>query len=114
MVMATRQKQLGLTGIAGNTLIKVRTTPSPLARSHTNQKQGLVIGGQWKITTDELNVTIFSHHGNRWQPEAYVSTLSAAYTWLINQEVRKSDLSDLKVVVARIEQLKREIIGIAG
>lgn len=77
---------------------------------------GVIIGGRWKIQTggDGLNVIVYRNQGKSWRAEAYVSTLAAALTWLVNQNVRESDLSDLKAVVARIEELRREIIGIAA
>jgi hypothetical protein len=109
MVAAGRQsKQMGLPTIEGNHVV------TTVKRHRRTIGPGLVIGGHWRITTDELNVVIAQYVGGRWRPEAYVTTLAAAFTWLVNHHVRGSEMSDLKDTVARIEQLKRDIIGIAA
>lgn len=121
MVAEQRAKQMGLEGIAKNHMVSIDTAFSGKyytgrrGRPANSKATGLIIGGRWKVYTDgDMNVIIAHKTKTGWVDEAFVSTLSAAFTWLVNKEVRQSDLSDLKAAVARIEQLRVEIIGIAA
>lgn len=71
-------------------------------RRHT----GMFIGEDRKIDTDgDLNVIVFKRTGKSWRPDSYVSRLDQALRYLMDQQVRKSDLD-------KLEALKREIVGV--
>lgn len=107
VAMAPRAKQMGLPEIEHNHVV---TTIKP---RHTAAKS-LVINPKWKISSDELQFTISRFVGGRWRSEAYVMTLEAAYNWLVNQEIRDSDLADLKDAVNRVGALRRDILRLAA
>lgn len=78
-------------------------------------QNGLTIGGEWRISTDgDMNIVLSKRHKTRFVAEGYFFRLADALRYLVDAKVRQSDLSDLKAVVEKIEQLKRDIVGIAA
>jgi hypothetical protein len=118
MTTATkRTRQFGMDGIHSDTLLPTGASPSAKRKGGAKYKSnGVIIGSKWKVQTmgDGLNITISKNTGKSWRVEAYVSSLAGALSWLVSQEVRESDLSDLRAVVERNEELRREIIGLAA
>jgi hypothetical protein len=114
MAQTTLVKQLGLTGIHGNAV--VANKPIISANQRGRRRHGaLLVGADWKIETDgDLNLILYRQGGKSWRAEGYFMTLTALLNYLVEAEVRRSDLSDLEVAVGRIEALKKEIIGIAA
>lgn len=114
MAQKTLVKQLGLIGIHGNTM--VANKPIISANQRGRRRHGaLLVGAGWKIETDgDLNFILYRQGGKSWRAEGYFMTLTALLNYLVDAEVRRSDLSDLELVVKNIETLRREIVGIAA
>ncbi len=108
-------KQLGLgDGIGKDTRIPSKGLTGKLQQPGRDKK-GLVIGGVWKIQGDgDLNIVLCKRGGTSWHREGYLMRLYHALKYLVDAEVRRADLVDLKATVERIEQIKTEIIGIAA
>jgi hypothetical protein len=107
-------KQFALDGIGKDTRIPSKGLTGKLQQVG-RAKAGLVVGGRWKIQGDgDLNIVLWKLGGKSWHSEGYFMTLAAALRYLVDAEVRQSDLSDLKATVERIEAIKREIVGIAA
>jgi hypothetical protein len=75
---------------------------------------GLPVGKKWLIGNDSLNITVFKKTdtkkgGVRWDAESFHSTLHGALQWLIEQGVRDADLSDVKMLCAKLDQIFQEI-----
>jgi hypothetical protein len=109
-----RIKQLGLTGIHPNSVMD--TNPIISANKRGRKRHGaLLVGADWKIETDsDLNIILYKRGGKHWRTEGYFLRLAEALSYLVDAEVRWSDLSDLRSVVSRIESLRNEIVGIAA
>ena len=77
------------------------------------------IGKDWKIESDELNVTLFKRHPaggksfktgkvstqDTWAVHTYYSNVGNALKALVDQEIRNTELKDLETVLAKIEEL---------
>ena len=82
----------------------------------------MMIGKNYKIDSDSLNV-ILSHKIRRkakagdtyidWQIMGYYATVENALQGLVNQGVRDTELTDMKTIVAKIDELQRLIQPIA-
>lgn len=74
----------------------------------------MLIGRDWKIETDDMNVTISKRSivrkgKNAGQgiriPKVYFSSLQHALEWLVDNEVKASGLKDLQTVLAKQAEL---------
>ena len=78
----------------------------------------MLIGNNWKIEADKLNVIISrKHSGDKnprtgetstkvfWSIEGYYSNMRDALRAMVEQEVRDTQLKDLQVIVAKQEEL---------
>ncbi len=83
----------------------------------------MLVGKDWKIESDEMNVTILrrsvarkgKHAGEEtWTPEAYFSSLKNALEWLVDNEVQATGLKDLKIVLAKQAELYALIESVRG
>ena len=77
------------------------------------------IGKDWKIEADELNVTLLKRHPaggvkrgfgvvstkDNYVNHTFYSNVKNALKGLVDQEIRNTELKDLKTVVAKIEEL---------
>ncbi len=77
---------------------------------------GLMIGKDWKLyCCDSLNITVArrqkskSDNAENWINTGYFSTVSAALHFLVEQGIKDTGLKDMKTVVAKIDELKRDI-----
>mgnify|MGYP001608441356 CR=1 FL=1 len=79
----------------------------------------MLIGKNYKIESDELNVTVYSRHLSKktgkenWKAEGYFSTIKNALDFLIEVEVRKTGLADLLTIVKKQEELHTLIKGLS-
>jgi len=74
------------------------------------------LGKDWKIESDEANVTVFKRHSVKdretgknkfvWKAEAYLSNVNNAVRWFINHKINETGLKDLKHVQSEIERLE--------
>ena len=82
----------------------------------------MLIGSNWKVESDDLNVVLSRKHiiqtGKKkgeeaWSVEGYYSTVSNALEALVEARVRGTELTDFKKVVAEIEAIKRDVSNIS-
>jgi len=72
------------------------------------------IGKNFKIESDKMNVTLYRWKTDKkgesyWSPLGYYSTVKNALSGLVDQGVRDTGLTDLRIVVAKIDELKADI-----
>jgi len=71
----------------------------------------MLINENWKIESDELNVTLyqkFTRRGNNaeyWRPHRYYSSVSEALKGLVDIEINRTGLKDLEAVNKRINEV---------
>ena len=89
-------------------------------------KEGMMIGEDYKITSDSLNVIINQRHVNTgakralaenigkeyWMQVAYFSSPKNALKFIVDNEILGTGLSDFETVVAKIDELKALIDGL--
>ncbi len=80
------------------------------------------IGKKYRLVSDELNVILQELHiakpGPRtkvvgrenWQNIRYYSNLKNALDGMVNLEINRTGLESLEVIVAKIEELRRDIM----
>jgi hypothetical protein len=108
------QEQLSWSEIGKNTLLGSSALQNLTGNARSRQKSdGIIIGGKWKVTAlgDGMNLTVSRLQGKTWKVEGYFFTLAPALSFLIDQQVRDSDLNDLQILVEKVETIKKEIIG---
>ena len=77
---------------------------------------GMSIGRKWRIGADPLNIILYRREVSkktgkeRWRAHSYYSTVTNALLALVDQGVRDTRLVDLKIVCAKVEQLRKDII----
>ena len=79
----------------------------------------MLIGKDWKIESDKLNVTLSQRHtveekGDKpkhdvWVVEGYFSSLKEALRALVNVSVRETELKDLKTITKKQDELYKLI-----
>ena len=78
--------------------------------------KGLVIGQNWRVGADTLNIILYRRQVNKktgkeyWRAHSYYSTVTNALVELVNQDIRDTELADLKTVCDKIEQLHKDIL----
>jgi hypothetical protein len=85
----------------------------------------MLIGNKWKIEADDLQVVLYIKHvGGRipktglistkeiWVVHSYYSNVKNALKALTEQEIRGTNLKDLKTVVEKIDELHALIDGL--
>ena len=80
----------------------------------------MLIGKNWKIESDALNVILYRKKKRvkkdtqevyeDWEVMGYFATVGGALHELVNQGIRDTQLKDLKTVVAKVGELKKMII----
>jgi len=71
----------------------------------------MLIGRNWKIESDSMNVTLFKRGVSKksgketWRGEGYFGTIKEALHELVNLEIRQTGLTDLKTINNKIEEL---------
>jgi len=104
----------------GNNTQTTAKTPQNSPEQATERVKGLVIGGNWKVGADSLNIILYQRHINRktgkeyWRAHSYYATVANALVGLVNQGVRDTELADLKAVCDKIEQLHKDIRKVCG
>ena len=82
----------------------------------TKPFKGLAIGRNWRVGADTLNIILYQRQVNKktgkeyWRAHSYYSTVANALVELVNQDVRDTEMADLKTVCDRIDQLRRDIL----
>ena len=74
----------------------------------------MLVGKQFKIESDELNVTLYQKYtaltGKKkgevcWRPIAYLGTVQSALKHLVDLNLRESGLRDLRTVVKKQQEI---------
>ncbi len=84
----------------------------------TEPSKGMVIGRNWRVGADTLNIILYRRQVNKktgkeyWRAHSYFATVTNALVELVNQGVRDTELADLKAVCDKIEQLHRDILEV--
>ncbi|MFC1969078.1 hypothetical protein ACFLVF_01140 [Chloroflexota bacterium] len=110
----------GRTATEENTIQKAVKSLQNKPQQATKLFKGLVIGQDWRVGTDTLNIILYRRHinyktGNEyWRPHSYYATATNAMEGLINQGIRDTELADLKTVCDKIDQLRRDILIVCG
>ena len=82
----------------------------------------MLIGKDWKIESDPLDITLSqriirkSKNGTYhkvWRVEGYYSSVASALKGMVDQEVLGTGFSDFETVVKKIDELHKLIDGIA-
>jgi hypothetical protein len=87
------------------------SNPSQTKPHHLGQ--GILIGTEWKLTADKMNIILWHKEGRskpRWRIEGYFRTIGNALVELVRQGIRDSKLADLKIVNDKITQLEKNIL----
>lgn len=80
----------------------------------------MLIGKEHKIESDKLNVTIYKRMVSKksgkeyWSPISYFSSIKNALHEFVNMGIRETELSDLKTVVQKQEELYAMITELKG
>jgi hypothetical protein len=78
----------------------------------------MIIGKNWKIESDELNITVFERTiaktGKKageeiWKPRYYFSHLDNALIQVVETEVKRGGMKDLQTVINKMDEVKAEI-----
>lgn len=85
----------------------------------TGGVKGLVIGQNWRVGADTLNIILYRRQVSTtgkeyWRAHSYYATVANALVELVNQGVRDTELSDLKAVCAKIDQLHKDILKVGA
>ena len=70
----------------------------------------MLIGRNWKIESDELNVILRKRYSKKtggfgWRVKGYFSTIKSALRALIGFEVRETELKDLKTIEKKLDKI---------
>ena len=82
--------------------------------------KGLVIGLDWRVGADTLNIILYRRQVNKktgeeyWRAHSYYATVANALVGLVDQGVRDTELIDLKTIYDKIEQLEKDILKVCG
>jgi len=77
----------------------------------TEPLKGIVIGQDWRVGADTLNIILYRRQVNKktgkeyWRAHSYYATVTNALVGLVNQGVRDTELADLKTVNKRIDEI---------
>ncbi len=80
--------------------------------------RGLVIGRDWKVGTDALNIILYRRCVNRktgkeyWRTHSYYATIPDALVGMLNQGIRDTELVDIKTVCDKIDQLREDMFKV--
>ena len=91
----------------------------------------MLIGSNYKVESDDLNVTLYQRRtvtgemkprrgrkavqpigSEYWVAIGYYSTVRVALEDMVNQSVRDTHLTDLKTIVAKVEELRGIILSL--
>jgi hypothetical protein len=79
--------------------------------------RGMVVGQDWRVGADSSNIILYQRQVNEktgkeyWRAHSYYATVANALLGLVNQGVRDTELTDLKTVCGKIDQLRRDILN---
>ena len=79
----------------------------------------MLINKDWKITSGEMNVNLYRRSVNKktgadkWTAEGYFATLEGAVDFMVDKEVKGTGLTDVQIVIEKINELKRSIKELA-
>ena len=82
----------------------------------------MLIGKNWQIKADANNVTLSRSYYTKlgkevWRTHGYFATVGSALRELIYQEVRETQLKNLKTILAKIDSLEtilNRVVSVCG
>jgi len=79
----------------------------------------MLIGNNWKIEADSLNITLYKKNAKPrakilWRAEGHYATIGGALKGLVNQGIRDTELTDLKTISDKIDELYALIENATG
>jgi hypothetical protein len=104
----------------GNTTRKVTKGLQNKPQQATERVKGLVVGQNWRVGADALNIILYRRHVNKkigkeyWRAHSYYATVANALVGLVDQGVRDTELADLKMVSDKIDQLRKDILRVCS
>jgi hypothetical protein len=75
----------------------------------------MLVGKNWKLESDELNVTLYQRFERKgdasvyWRPHSYYSNISSALHGLVDIEVSRTGFKDVETVIEKIKELHQII-----
>lgn len=117
--MTTQNRQAIIPGMAKDTRKSV-SVPSATSCHATVPQTGILINANWKVSADSMNIILYrrdkeSKTGKeRWRAEGFYSTLGSALVGLVRQGIRDTELSSIRAVNQKIEELERDILKMAA
>jgi len=81
----------------------------------------MLIGTKWKIEANKYNILLYKKYAQikgknqgveQWKVEGYFRTVAGALKFLVDSEVKETQLRDLKTVVAKQDELYKLIEGL--
>ena len=100
---------------------KTRITAKRLQNKPQQAREPLkevAIGQDWRVGADTLNIILYRHQVNKktgneyWRRHSYYDTIANALVGLADQEIRDTELADLKMVCNKIDQLHKDILKV--
>ena len=76
----------------------------------------MLIGKKYQLKSDTMQYTLSEKKINKkkqteyWEPIGYFSNPVSALKYLVNHAVKETELTDLKTVVNRMEEIHKEIM----
>ncbi|MBI4188310.1 MAG: hypothetical protein HY529_03785 [Chloroflexi bacterium] len=86
----------------------------------TERVKGLVVGQDWRVGADSLNIILYRRQVNNktgkeyWRAHSYYAIVANALVGLVNQGVRDTELAELKAVCDKIDELRRDIFKVCS
>lgn len=70
----------------------------------------MLLGKNWKIESDELNVTLYQRFFNKsgkeyWKPYSYHPSINNALKRLVDIEVNRTGLKGVEMIVTKVKEL---------
>jgi hypothetical protein len=82
----------------------------------TEPLKGMAVGQDWRVGADTLNIILYRRQVNKqtgkeyWRAHSYYATVTNALLGLVNQGIRDTELTNLKVVCDKLGQLHKDIL----
>lgn len=106
-------------------MAKERSTTQMTAKTPQNKPQqavepvqGLVVGRNWKVGADTLNIILYQRQVSKktgkeyWRAHSYFATVANALVGLVNQGIRDTELADMRTVCDKIDQLHKDVFKV--
>ncbi|MDD5510652.1 MAG: hypothetical protein PHI12_07580 [Dehalococcoidales bacterium] len=98
---------------------RVVTPPGRAKNVALVPRRGIPVGQKYRIASIPYNIVIQKRHTTlmgreHWETIGYYLTLSSAIRGIIQEDIKETDLVDLKAIQDRITQLEQDILKLAA